>query len=157
MTWISRWKIISTQITQIQEVSRSYFDSINSFGVDHYGIGGSSLIPAARDIFAEVVDMKKKIKIMGHQIDQLKEEIAFKNSDSAKQQFEHTKLEKEKEVLVNLMGQLQREADMKSKEVQLKQSEELKLRHMIEESEKQLDQSNKDHNFTIRERVSMIQ
>ncbi|MBC7372281.1 MAG: hypothetical protein H7326_11985 [Bdellovibrionaceae bacterium] len=64
MTWISRWKIISTQITQIQEVSRSYFDSINSFGVDHYGIGGSSLIPAARDIFAEVVDMKKSFPMI---------------------------------------------------------------------------------------------
>ena len=68
MTWISRWKNISTQITQIQEVSRSYFDSINSFGVDHYGIGGSSLIPAARDIFAEVVDMKRSFPMIPSEV-----------------------------------------------------------------------------------------
>jgi hypothetical protein len=64
MTWISRWKNISTKILQLQEVSRSYFDSINSFGVDHYGIGGSSIIPAARDLFNEVVEMKKTFPMM---------------------------------------------------------------------------------------------
>jgi hypothetical protein len=64
MTWISRWKNISTKILQLQEVSRAYFDSINSFGVDHYGIGGSSIIPAARDLFAEVVEMKRAFPTM---------------------------------------------------------------------------------------------
>ncbi|RYZ81495.1 MAG: hypothetical protein EOP06_23375, partial [Proteobacteria bacterium] len=68
MTWMSRWKNLSTKIVQLQEVSRSYFDSINSFGVDHYGIGGSSIIPAARELFAEVVELKKNFPLMPREI-----------------------------------------------------------------------------------------
>lgn len=59
MTWIQRWKSISTKISQLQELSRAYFDSINSYGVDHYGIGGSHIIPAARDIFMETLELRK--------------------------------------------------------------------------------------------------
>lgn len=68
MTWISRWKNISAKITQLQEVSRAYFDSINSFGVDHYGIGGSVIIPAARDLFSEVVELKKTYPMMPSEV-----------------------------------------------------------------------------------------
>lgn len=59
MTWIQRWKSISAKISQLQELSRAYFDSINSYGVDHYGIGGSQIIPAARDIFNEILEVRK--------------------------------------------------------------------------------------------------
>jgi hypothetical protein len=59
MTWVSRWKNISGRILQLQEVSKAYFDSINSFGVDHYGIGGTSIIPAAKDLSLEIIDLKR--------------------------------------------------------------------------------------------------
>lgn len=59
MTWVSRWKNISGRILQLQEVSKAYFDSINSFGVDHYGIGGSSIIPAAKDLSLEIIELKR--------------------------------------------------------------------------------------------------
>jgi hypothetical protein len=59
MTWVSRWKNISSRIFQLQEVSKSYFDSINSFGVDHYGIGGTSIIPAAKDLSLEIIELRK--------------------------------------------------------------------------------------------------
>jgi len=68
MTWISRWKNISSKIANLQEVSRSYFDSINSFGVDHYGIGGSSIIPAAREIYAEILELKKISIVLPHEV-----------------------------------------------------------------------------------------
>lgn len=53
----------------------------------------------------EVIEMKRKLKIMSHQIEQLKEEIATKENALIKEHFEHTKLEKEKE---SLSGQIAR-------------------------------------------------
>ena len=43
--------------------------------------------------------MKRKLKIMNHQIDQLKEEISSKEAALVKEHVEHTKVEKEKDAL----------------------------------------------------------
>ena len=43
--------------------------------------------------------MKKKIRIMLHQIDQLKEEISGKEAALVKEQLDHQRVEKEKEAL----------------------------------------------------------
>ena len=43
--------------------------------------------------------MKRKFKIMNHQIEQLKEEIQAKDQALVKEHFEHMKVEKEKEAL----------------------------------------------------------
>jgi len=43
--------------------------------------------------------MKRKLKIMNHQIDQLKEEITTKEGALVKVNLDHTRLEKEKEAL----------------------------------------------------------
>lgn len=47
----------------------------------------------------EIQEMKRKFKIMTHQIDQLKEEIAAKDLALVKEHFDHVKVEKEKEAL----------------------------------------------------------
>lgn len=43
--------------------------------------------------------MKRKLKIMNHQIDQLKEEISAKEAALVKEHLEHQRVEKEKEGL----------------------------------------------------------
>jgi hypothetical protein len=43
--------------------------------------------------------MKRKFKIMNHQIEQLKEEISAKDLALVKEHFDHMKVEKEKESL----------------------------------------------------------
>ena len=43
--------------------------------------------------------MKRKLKIMNHQIDQLKEEITTKEAALVKVNLDHTRVEKEKEAL----------------------------------------------------------
>jgi len=43
--------------------------------------------------------MKRKLKIMNHQIDQLKEEIQAKEALLVKEHLEHQRVEKEKETL----------------------------------------------------------
>ena len=55
----------------------------------------------------EVIEMKRKLKIMSHQIEQLKEEIATKENALIKEHFEHTKLEKEKESLSSQIARVQ--------------------------------------------------
>ena len=47
----------------------------------------------------EITENKRKLKIMNHQIDQLKEEIQTKESALVKEQLEHQRVEKEKETL----------------------------------------------------------
>ena len=47
----------------------------------------------------EITEMKRKLKIMNHQIDQLKEEISAKEAALVKEQLEHQRVEKEKEAL----------------------------------------------------------
>jgi len=53
----------------------------------------------------ETTEMKRKLKIMTHQIDQFKEEISNKEAALVKVNLEHTRIEKEKE---SLRGELQR-------------------------------------------------
>ena len=47
----------------------------------------------------EIAEMKRKFKIMNHQIEQLKEEIHAKDQALVKEHFDHMKVEKEKELL----------------------------------------------------------
>ena len=47
----------------------------------------------------EIAEMKRKFKIMNHQIEQLKEEISTKDLALVKEHFDHMKVEKEKESL----------------------------------------------------------
>ena len=49
----------------------------------------------------EIAEMKRKFKIMNHQIEQLKEEITSKDQALVKEHFDHAKVEKEKESLKN--------------------------------------------------------
>ncbi|XP_075204350.1 cilia- and flagella-associated protein 58 isoform X2 [Anomaloglossus baeobatrachus] len=63
----------------------------------------------------EITEMKRKLKIMNHQVDQLKEEITSKESALVKVHLDHQRLEKEKEAL---KAELQK---MKQQNVEAKQ------------------------------------
>ena len=52
-----------------------------------------------RFIQDEITEMKRKLKIMNHQIDQLKEEITSKEAALVKVNLDHARVEKEKEAL----------------------------------------------------------
>ena len=47
----------------------------------------------------EIAEMKRKFKIMNHQIEQLKEEIQAKDTSLVREHFEHMKVAQEKEQL----------------------------------------------------------
>ena len=91
--------------------------------------------------------MKRKLKIMNHQIDQLKEEISAKEAALVKEQLEHQRVEKDKE---SLKGELQRMKQLASENkayIEAQEAEQRKLLKIIAEADaekvrqkKELDQ-----------------
>ncbi|TPX40484.1 hypothetical protein SeMB42_g05979 [Synchytrium endobioticum] len=100
----------------------------------------------------EITEMKRKIKIMNHQIEQLKEEISLKEAAHVKQNFEHNKLEKEKEGMSLTIGKLQTQYEEVTKQLQNQRAEEARLKHIIDDADAQAARLRKDHEATLQER-----
>lgn len=66
----------------------------------------------------EITEMKRKLKIMNHQIDQLKEEIQSKEAALVKEHFEHLRVEKEKDGLKNELQKLKQQNDVSFQYIQ---------------------------------------
>merc|ERR1711988_735074 len=65
----------------------------------------------------EIVEMKRKLKIMTHQIDQLKEEIAARNNENKKQDEKLTRTERDKDVLKEKLQRCQHQQQMTQNEL----------------------------------------
>ena len=59
----------------------------------------------------QIAEMKKKFKIMNHQIEQLKEEIVSKDRSIVKEHFGYQKVEKQREQLKNELGRTKQVKD----------------------------------------------
>ena len=91
--------------------------------------------------------MKRKLKIMNHQIDQLKEEIQAKESALVKEHLEHQRVEKEKETLKGELQKMKTLAAENKAYIEAQEAEERKLLKIISEADaervrqkKELDQ-----------------
>eukprot|EP01137_Pigoraptor_chileana_P008977 Opistho-2@56553 len=100
----------------------------------------------------EITEMKRKLKIMNHQIDQLKEEISSKESALVKEHFEHLKVEKEKEGLVAEVNRIRHQNDVAQQYIQSQEAEEHKLRHIIQEADAERVRQKKELDQVINER-----
>ncbi|KAJ3208212.1 hypothetical protein HDU82_002795 [Entophlyctis luteolus] len=100
----------------------------------------------------EIIELKRKLKIMGHQIEQLKEEIAAKETDLAKEHFEHTKLEKEKEGLSSHIAKLQTQLEETQVSIKNRLAEENKLRHVIAEGDAARSKLKKEYDSIVQAR-----
>ena len=95
----------------------------------------------------EITEMKRKLKIMNHQIDQLKEEIQAKESALVKEHLEHQRVEKEKETLKGELQKMKTLAQENKAYIEAQEAEERKLLKIISEADaervrqkKELDQ-----------------
>ena len=91
--------------------------------------------------------MKRKLKIMNHQIDQLKEEISSKDAALVKEHLEHQRVEKEKESLKAELQRMKQQASESKAYIEAQEAEERKLLKIIAEADaervrqkKELDQ-----------------
>ncbi|KAJ1569721.1 hypothetical protein HK405_004919 [Cladochytrium tenue] len=100
----------------------------------------------------EINEMKRKVKIMGHQIEQLKEEIASKDANIAKEHFEHARLEKEKESLAATIARLQQQLDDAQQVIQNRLAEENKLRHIIADADADRIRRKAEYETVVQER-----
>nr|XP_031538693.1 cilia- and flagella-associated protein 58 [Vicugna pacos] len=94
----------------------------------------------------EITEMKRKLKIMTHQVDQLKEEISAKESALVKLHLEQQRIEKEKETLKVQISMIERERLVRSSlfpnrqspevaELQKLRQQTLETKHFIEQQE----------------------
>ena len=107
--------------------------------------------------------MKRKLKIMNHQIDQLKEEISSKDASLVKEHLEHQRVDKEKESLKAELQRMKQQASESKAYIESQESEERKLLKIIAEADserlrqkKELDQVKSQTSFLWFQRVEVL-
>lgn len=100
----------------------------------------------------EITEMKRKLKIMNHQIDQLKEEITSKEAALVKEHLEHQRVEKEKDALKAELQLLKKESSEAKAYIDQQQTEERKLLKIIQEADAERLRQKKELDQVISER-----
>jgi len=109
---VSEWESKLKQQQQLYETVRT--------DRNHYSKG----LLEAQD---EIAELRKKFKIMGHQIEQLKEEISTKDQALVKEHFELQRAEKYKE---NVQNELNRKNQLISSNHEIIEQQETELKHL---------------------------
>ncbi|XP_023571263.1 cilia- and flagella-associated protein 58 [Octodon degus] len=100
----------------------------------------------------EITEMKRKLKIMTHQVDQLKEEISTKESALVKLNLEQQRIEKEKETLKAELQKLRQQALETKHFIEKQEAEERKLLRIIAEADGERLRQKKELDQVISER-----
>eukprot|EP00946_MAST-07B_sp_MAST-7B-sp1_P003352 g3352.t1 len=100
----------------------------------------------------EIAEMKRKFKIMSHQIEQLKEEITAKDHALVKEHFDHAKVEKEKEGLRNELSKMKKLLDDNAETIDSQNQELIKLTSMIQKMDAMAIQQRNEYEQVINER-----
>ncbi|XP_072477797.1 cilia- and flagella-associated protein 58 isoform X4 [Notamacropus eugenii] len=100
----------------------------------------------------EITEMKRKLKIMTHQVDQLKEEISSKEAALVKLHLEHQRIEKEKETLKAELQKLRQQALETKHFIEKQEAEERKLLRIIAEADAERLRQKKELDQVISER-----
>jgi chromosome segregation ATPase len=100
----------------------------------------------------EIAEMKRKQKIMNHQIEQLKEEITAKDQALVKEHFDHKKVEKEREQLKQDKNKMQEQIN-EQEQLRITQTAEItKLNSIINEGDNELQRQKKEYDNVVNER-----
>ncbi|XP_036919877.1 cilia- and flagella-associated protein 58 [Sturnira hondurensis] len=100
----------------------------------------------------EVTKMKRKLQIMTHQVDQLKEEISAKESALVKLHLEQQRIEKEKDTLKAELQKLRQQALETKHFIENQEAEERKLLRIIAEADGERLRHKKELDQVISER-----
>lgn len=100
----------------------------------------------------EIAELRRKFKIMTHQIDQLKEEIQQKDQALAREHFDHSKVQKENEKHRAEVERLKIEISETNLVVKAQANEIGKLKYIIAEAEAERQKQRKDYEMVINER-----
>jgi len=100
----------------------------------------------------EIQEMKRKFKIMNHQIEQLKEEISAKDIALVKEHFDRMKVDKEKEYKRNELNKAKQQIKEADDAIQSQKAEIQKLNHIINEADQERLRQKKEYDIVINER-----
>merc|ERR1712118_401640 len=92
----------------------------------------------------EIAEMKRKFKIMNHQIEQLKEEIHSKDQNLVREHFDRMKVEKEKELLRDNLSKLRTREQQSEDYLAQMSAETTKLNSIINEADKERQRQRKE-------------
>uniref|UniRef100_A0A8B9LB71 Cilia and flagella associated protein 58 n=1 Tax=Astyanax mexicanus TaxID=7994 RepID=A0A8B9LB71_ASTMX len=104
---------------------------------------------AAQD---EITEMKRKLKLMTHQIDQLKEEITGKEATLVKEHLEFQRVEKEKEALKAELQKMRQQAEDTKRFIDNQAMEERKLLRNIADADAERMRQKKELEKVVSER-----
>ncbi|XP_041065843.1 cilia- and flagella-associated protein 58 isoform X1 [Carcharodon carcharias] len=100
----------------------------------------------------EIAEMKRKLKIMNHHIDQLKDEICSKEAALVKQNLEYQRIEKEKDTLKTELQKMKQQAQDTRIFIENQETEERKLLRIINEADTERIRQKKELDQIISER-----
>ena len=100
----------------------------------------------------EIAEMKRKFKIMNHQIEQLKEEIHSKDQNLVREHFDRMKVEKEKDVLRDNLQKLRKREHESEDYLAQMSAETTKLNTIINEADKERQRQRKECEIVVNER-----
>ncbi len=100
----------------------------------------------------EMAEMKRKLKIMNHQVEQLKEEVTSKESSMVKERAAFEEVEQHKTKLKADLDKLKVQYEKHQKFIQNQQAESEKLKHIVAEAEAEQARLRKELETVISER-----
>ncbi|XP_053306830.1 cilia- and flagella-associated protein 58 [Spea bombifrons] len=100
----------------------------------------------------EITEMKRKLKIMNHQVDQLKEEITSKEAALVKVHLDYQRVEKEKESLKAELQKMTQQSIETKQFIENQEAEERKLLKIISEADAERLRQKKELDQVISER-----
>uniref|UniRef100_A0A383VEV0 Cilia- and flagella-associated protein 58 central coiled coil domain-containing protein n=1 Tax=Tetradesmus obliquus TaxID=3088 RepID=A0A383VEV0_TETOB len=100
----------------------------------------------------EISEMKRKFKIMGHQIEQLKEELSAKDLALVKEHFDHMKVEKEKEGLRMELNKARNNIGEAESAIATQKAQLEKLNHVVAEADAERVRQKKELDLVLGER-----
>lgn len=103
----------------------------------------------------EITQMKRRFKIMNHQIEQLKEEITTKDHSLVKEHFDHHRVDKERESLKNELTRIKKQIQSSEQIVVNQEQEVLKLNNIIQEADEERLRQLKECNAVIHDRDNL--
>eukprot|EP00775_Hariotina_reticulata_P010077 gene10077-10232_t len=100
----------------------------------------------------EIAEMKRKFKIMGHQIEQLKEEVSAKDLALVKEHFDHMKVEKEKDALRLELNKAKTQVGEAEAAITGQKAQLEKLNHVVAEADAERLRQKKELDLVMGER-----
>ncbi len=100
----------------------------------------------------EIEEMRRKFKVMNHQIEQLQDEILAKDHSLVKEHFDHHQVETSKDLLKTDLTKIKKQIQSSNQIILNQESESIKLSNIIAEADEERQRQHKEYLAVINEK-----